>query len=393
VSAAVKFAFIDLCPWDYDVGSPFVRPLGGSQSALSYLAIALAARGNEVIVGNATTTPRVHLGVRCCSLATTGGPAAFSDFDAVIVLNGPADASLHFRPALPPRCKLILWTQDAHDQPGMIALKQPEVRAAWDVIACVSLWHAGSMLRHYGLDPNRLVIQRNAVAPAFENLFPDMAAMIAAKSGPPLMAYTSTPFRGLRALLSLFPEVRRYDEQARLRVYSSMKVYDQDESGDRYATLYERCRATPGAEYVGSVAQPILAEALKPVAILAYPNIYPETSCIAAMEAMAAGLFVVTSDLGALPETTMGMAVTTPGPHDAGELPAFMQAYAARLIAAMKESRQDPQRFWSNRWQQVQTVTTRCTWQVRAAEWEEMLKARTLNMGTNRGPGGSVSTS
>ncbi|MGA2441187.1 MAG: glycosyltransferase family 4 protein, partial [Tepidisphaeraceae bacterium] len=240
-------------------------------------------------------------------------------------------------------------------------------------IVCVSQWHRAEMQRRYSLDSNRVAVIRNAIGPAFTNLFPDAAALAEAKSSAPVLAYTSTPYRGLDLLLSLFPEVHRRDERVRLHVYSSMKVYGQEESNDPCAGLYARCRAMPGVEYFGSIAQPALAESLKSAVILAYPNTFPETSCIAVMEAMAAGLLVVTSDLGALSETTMGMGALVAGPRTEQDLPTFVPAYTDRLIAALRESSGDPRQFWSKRWEQLRAVTSQCTWPVRAAEWERLL--------------------
>jgi len=119
------------------------------------------------------------------------------------------------------------------------------------------------MQKQYGLNASRITVLRNAIGPAFANLFPDAAALAAAKSADPVLAYTSTPFRGLDVLLAVFDELHRRDPRLRLRVYSSMKVYGQDESSDPYARLYQQSRSASGVEYVGSIPQPQLAESLK----------------------------------------------------------------------------------------------------------------------------------
>lgn len=48
----LRIVFLDPIEWDYVIDTPRVRPLGGSQSALCYLAEELAKRGHAVALYN-----------------------------------------------------------------------------------------------------------------------------------------------------------------------------------------------------------------------------------------------------------------------------------------------------------------------------------------------------
>jgi glycosyltransferase involved in cell wall biosynthesis len=382
----LNIAFVDLIGWDYDVSTPYRQPLGGSQSALAYLAAALARRGARVTLFCRTSAPGEVLGVSCVSIQNMALERFAQPFDALIVLNGPADVWGRLRPLLADATPLVLWTQHAADQPAMQPLREPGARQGWDEIVCVSDWHRTTMINAYGLDPARVVVLRNAIGPWFEGLFSSGEALGLAKAkakGPgPILGYTSTPFRGLNVVLSVFPEVRAEFPTAELAVYSSMKVYQQEEAGDAFASLYQWCRAEPGVRYVGSLAQPRLAEELKGVAILAYPNTFAETSCIAVMEALAAGLFVVTADLGALPETTMGFAELVPPPAGPEDLRPFAERFRDRLRGVLRDHAADPGQFAAARIEQVAAVNAGCTWSHRAAQWEEAVRDWSRRRGT-----------
>jgi len=365
----MNWVFIDFMRWDFDVGSPQEQPLGGSQSALCYLALALARRGQKVITLTGTKQPREVNGVRCLSYDDI--PAEiFAPEDTITVVNcGPSEIAVQIRAAIPAGRRLVLWTGHAHDQPAVQSLRDSKYMALWDRVVCVSEWQKSTFHKQLGVPLEKLEVARNAIAPAFERLFCDETDLIRAKTRELRLAYTSTPFRGLEILLACFPAIRKLHPNCQLDVFSSMLVYGQTGEKDRYQKLYERCRAIDGINYRGSVPQPTLAKELTAVSIFAYPNTFAETSCIAVMEALAAGLLVVTSDLGGLPETCGGWARLIPPiqPGRTGEQ--FAMDYAKALDQAIRDWKSDHGGIVKKCFQQSQAINETCTWDVRAAEW------------------------
>jgi hypothetical protein len=188
----MNLVFLDPKDWDYDVSCPYERPLGGSESALCYLAIELARRGHRVTLLTGTTRPREVMGVSC--LSSRSVPIGFlsQTLDAFIVSSGPAEVSLQLRPQLGPATPLVLWTGHAPDQPLLQRLQTPEVRKCWDVIVGVSDWHRQGLIARFALDPARVFVLRNALAPAFADLFRSADELVAVKERRPVLAYTST---------------------------------------------------------------------------------------------------------------------------------------------------------------------------------------------------------
>jgi glycosyltransferase involved in cell wall biosynthesis len=120
--------------------------------------------------------------------------------------------------------------------------------------------------------------------------------------------YHTTPHRGLELLVPVFEELAKRYKNIHLDVYSSFSIYGWNERDAPYLGLFERCKNHPQITYHGAVTNEEVREALKKSHIFAYPSIWPETSCLAAIEALSAKNIVVCPNYAALPETTAGFA-------------------------------------------------------------------------------------
>jgi glycosyltransferase involved in cell wall biosynthesis len=125
----------------------------------------------------------------------------------------------------------------------------------------------------------------------------------------------------------------------------------------------------PRTKLHAPVSQTALAAALRDAAFLTYPAIVPETWCIVAQEAMAAGLKVVSTAIGALPESTHGFADLMPiDPSEdiAARFTPLIERNVADFLARKRE--------WAEeRFAQSQTVNRTSNWAARAKEWESFL--------------------
>jgi glycosyltransferase involved in cell wall biosynthesis len=361
----MKIAFIDPIPWDYSPVTPRERPLGGSQSGLCYLSANLAENGHEVALVNQIKSPGTYAGVLCPGFEAGFNAEFLNRYDAIIVLNGAVGEEIRSHGI---DRRMIMWCQHDVDQHAVQNLTRAQEQAAWNGFVMVTDWALDKYHNAFNIPREKMSVKRNAIAPMFENVA-DKPAFFQRGAAPELV-YSSTPFRGLDVLLFAFPMIRAAIPDCRLKVFSSMGVYQMSGEQDDYQVLYELCRSIEGGEYMGSVPQTELASAFLDADIMAYPNTFPELACIAVMEAMASDCLVMTSNLGALPETTAGHGFLL---DVEGNLLQFANAYARLVIDTVNKANADPDGFEEHLARQKAFANKTYTWKARAQEWEQWL--------------------
>lgn len=274
------------------------------------------------------------------------------DLDRInLRVNDPGTDSADPRPR-------VVWLHHDTNQPSVQWCKNKALVATVSCFVFVSYWQRDKYLAAFGLPPERCVVLRNAteVAPDFR---PWEAAPVWR------CAYTSTPFRGLSVLLDAWQRLK--PANAELHIWSSMKLYVGDDGPFNH--LYERAQSLPGVAYHGIAPNPELRAALRRMHFLAYPSTFAETSCLAVIEAMAAGLRVIVPSFGALPETTCGYArVYAPNADAAAHASVFADVLASELA-----------RPWSGAPELALAQQRHCAavydWSRRASEWRQLINS------------------
>ena len=144
-----------------------------------------------------------------------------------------------------------------------------------------------------------------------------------------------------------------------------MRVY-----GDAYAeedndfkNLYDKAIKMEGVSYHGTVKKDVLGKAMREATVMAYPNTYPETLCVTALEAQASGLPIVSTHAGALPEACHGDAAHLITIDPAKDREGYKEAFIELVVGACRNraamSKVGPKYDYS--------------WKLKVEDWESLI--------------------
>jgi len=260
----------------------------------------------------------------------------------------------------------ILWMHHFVNQEESKNLGSKDFVDKLDWIVFNSNWNFEKYVYQFKIPEGKSVVIRNAIEKVdFVKKPKDKISLI----------YHTTPWRGLIHLLKIFKKLNL--QNVELNICSSIIIYGKkfdSTLGKSYENIFNECKNTKNVNYFGFLDNKKVIELLKKMHIFAHPSIWPETSCISAIESMAAGCEVVTTNLGALYETCSPFGTFVNFDRNFENLE---RRYSKVLLNSIKN-------YWSDENQrklelQSETINATYSWDVRAKEWKKFFnEAREL---------------
>ena len=254
----------------------------------------------------------------------------------------------------------VLWMQHFINQKEAQNLGSKDYVNKLDYIIFNSNWNFEKFQYRFKIPEDKSLVIRNAVEKIDIHTKPKNKINL---------IYHTTPWRGLVHLLKIFKEMNL--ENVELYVCSSTIIYGKkfdDILGKKYQDIFDECKNTKNVKYLGFVNNEKIIQLLKEIHIYSFPSIWPETSCISAIESMAAGCEVVTTNLAALYETCTPFATFVNFDRNLENLE---KRFSKILLNSVNN-------YWSDENQnklklQRETINTTYSWDVRSLEWKNFL--------------------
>lgn len=351
----------------YTAGAPFEGDalergaLGGSETAFIQITRALARRGHHVSAFNSCRRAGGYCGVTYYPFNASLPLLAREQFDVFVVSRYCAFFNLPFKSDLK-----ILWNHDTLDNPKELRAVHDEI----DLFLVLSNFHRDNFLLRMPQIDDRMVVTRNGLD--FDLLDRSSSDV----KDPNKVIYASRPERGLKNLLEdIWPRLHRAFPDVQLHICGYDVKLDKipPELSELYSRVKYLLANTPGLVLLGSLGKSEYYRHLSESSMMLYPSVFPEVSCIAALEAQALGVPVLTSDAFALSETVVAPQTKIGGRPGSGQ---YVNDYVERAMELLANRPLLEKIGESSK----EKIRARHSWDKIAAEWERMfslsLKAR-----------------
>ncbi len=216
-----------------------------------------------------------------------------------------------------------------------------------------SEFHKKDVIDNFGADPNKIFILNNAFDPVpYKKKQIDNVNFI----------YTAQESRGLDILLESFCNID--DKNISLTIHGCGCL--ECSAGIDIDKYLKDTRI----KFVGRTSKEEYISNLQRANILSYPCKFEETAGISLMEAMSAGLKIISTDLGAVPETTLGFAkIIKNFPREIykqnSKKKKYIRIFSKQMKKAIKEIR-------LNRFDpipQIEAINNRFNWNMAEKQW------------------------
>ena len=284
--------YIDRSWEEWNKNSVRSKGSGGSETAVVELADIFAKNGYDVTVYNEPGKEGDYDGVRYLHYSKFIG----SKGDILIASRTPWAVEDRYNTQY---TKKYLWLHDAH----LANTFQESHMYKFDRIIPLTEWHRNYLLDYYNF---LLPIKMKIIPNGFDDV--ELYKNHLITRNPHKAIYSSSPSRGLDLLCGMWKDIRDVIPGAELHVFYGFDVWElaaKQNTADlpKIQKVKQIAENTPGVILRGRVSRETLINEQLSSGVWTYPTNWYETSCVAAMEAKAAGLYTVTTALAALPET------------------------------------------------------------------------------------------
>jgi UDP-glucose:(glucosyl)LPS alpha-1,2-glucosyltransferase len=262
----------------------------------------------------------------------------------------------------------ILWNHDLAGDPETEHLKNVSAEdLKFKKLVFVSHWQLQQFINYLNVPYSKSLVLQNAIEPIPDHTKPDDVINL---------CYHTTPHRGLELLVPVFKHLHdnvfpKLDikKEVHLHVYSDFAIYGWESRNEQYKELFDECIEHSNITYHSTLSNDLMKKELEKMHIFAYPSIWQETSCLALIEAMSAGMLCVHSSYAALPETAANWTLLYPMSENHQQ---HCNMFADQLLSAVKmcdqphiKERLEMQRRYTNGFY---------NWEVRALQWKALLE-------------------